>query len=262
MSGDLSRGHFVWHELQTTDPGAAKAFYTALIGWGTHEYEGLGQPYSFLMQGEMPLGGVMQLPPEAAAAGAPPNWMSYVTTPDVDATTARASKLGATVLVPPSDIPEMGRFSVLQDPQGAVLATWKAAGEIGGHGGPPNLGEFSWHELYSSDWEKAFAFYSDLFGWKKLTPMDMGPAGIYQLFGRTDLPLGGMFTKPAEMPGPCCWMYYVLVPDVHQGAEKVKKLGGQVLNGPLEVPGGDWIVQCTDPQGAAFALHHRAAPAA
>jgi hypothetical protein len=155
----------------------------------------------------------------------------------------------------------MGRFSVIQDPHGAVIATWKAVGEPGGHDGEPAVGEFSWHELYAADWEAAYSFYSDLFGWKKLTPMDMGPMGIYQLFGRTDLPVGGMMNKPAEMPAPPCWMYYIRVPDVQQAAEKVKELGGQILNGPMEVPGGDWIVQCLDPQGAAFALHHKAAAA-
>jgi predicted enzyme related to lactoylglutathione lyase len=86
--------------------------------------------------------------------------------------------------------------------------------------------------------------------------MDMGPAGVYQLFKRRGQQLGGMYNKPAEMPFPPHWLLYARVPDVHKGAETVKSLGGKVLNGPMEVPGGGWIVQIMDPQGAVFALHH------
>lgn len=258
MSEDYPRGRFVWHELQTTDPEAAQGFYTALIGWEAKPMAGSDPPYVILGLGEAMLAGLMKLPPQAAAMGAPPNWLGYVTVPDVDATTAQATALGATVLVPPMDIPNMGRFSVLQDPQGAVIATWRASGEEGGQDGPPAVARFSWHELYAADHEAAFAFYSDLFGWKKLNAVDMGPMGIYQLFGRTDVPLGGMFNKPADLPAPPHWLYYIRVPDVHKAVEKVKELGGQLLNGPMEVPGGDWIAQCLDPQGAAFALHHTA----
>ncbi|NJL29787.1 MAG: VOC family protein [Thermoanaerobaculia bacterium] len=120
------------------------------------------------------------------------------------------------------------------------------------------MGEFSWNELATTDHEAAFAFYHELFGWQKLTAFDMGPHGIYQLYGRTELPLGGMFNKTADQPGPPCWLYYIRVEDVHASAEQVKKLGGQILMDPMEVPGGDWIVPCMDPQGAAFALHHTA----
>ncbi|MCJ7753754.1 MAG: hypothetical protein MUP13_04255, partial [Thermoanaerobaculales bacterium] len=96
---------------------------------------------------------------------------------------------------------------------------------------------------------------SDLFGWKPAEAMDMGEAGIYQLYGGGDAPLGGMFNKPNEMPGPPMWLYYVKVGDVNEVVKKVAELGGQVINGPMEVPGGDLIVQCLDPQGALFAIH-------
>lgn len=66
-----------------------------------------------------------------------------------------------------------------------------------------------------------------------------------------------MFNKPAEMPGPPFWLYYIMVPDVKAVVEKIKGLGGQILNGPMEVPGGDLIAQCLDPQGAAFAIHSK-----
>lgn len=81
--------------------------------------------------------------------------------------------------------------------------------------------------------------------------------GIYQIYGRKEITLGGMFNKPAEMPGPSFWLYYIMIPDVNEGVEKIKDLGGQLLNGPLEVPGGELIAQCLDPQGAAFAIHSK-----
>lgn len=106
------------------------------------------------------------------------------------------------------------------------------------------LKDFSWHELATSDYEAAFAFYEKLFGWKRNDAVDMGPLGTYQMYGR------GMYNKPKEMPAPPHWLLYTLVPDINEAAKTVKAAAGRVLNGPMEVPGGDWIVQCLDPQGA------------
>jgi hypothetical protein len=107
----------------------------------------------------------------------------------------------------------------------------------------------------TTDQTGAFTFYNTLFGWEKGEATDMGPMGIYQVFGRRGRSLGGMFNKPPQMPAPPHWMLYVRVPDVDKATERVKALGGKILNGPMDVPGGDRIVQCMDPQGAAFALH-------
>jgi predicted enzyme related to lactoylglutathione lyase len=216
----------------------------------------MGTPYVMWTRDDVTLGGVGRLPAEAVAAGAPPHWLAYVATPDVDATAARAVALGGTVRVPPTDIPTVGRFAVLADPQGAQLAVFTPSGEAPGHDGPARVSEFSWHELATSDHAAAFAFYSDLFGWTETSTFDMGEMGLYQMYGRSaDRPLGGMFNKSGDMPGPPMWIYYLRVADAHAAAEKVKELGGQVLVGPMEVPGGDLICQCFDPQGALFAVH-------
>ena len=145
----------------------------------------------------------------------------------------------------------------VQDPQGAVLALYTPAGEAPGHDGETGIGEFSWHELATTDHAAAFDFYSALFEWTVVEAMDMGPGGMYQMYGRlSGQSLGGMFNKPAGTPGPpAFWLYYVTVPDVNAAVERVTQLGGQMLNGPMEVPGGDITAQCMDPQGAAFALH-------
>lgn len=254
MSSDP--GRFVWFDLMTTDPDAAQPFYTKLMGWGTQPWDG-PMPYTMWTKGEAPLGGVMTLPDEAKQAGAPPHWLGYVHTTNVDETVAKAESNQGKIVVPAQDIPTVGRFAVMADPQGAVFAAFTPENEAPGHGGPAELGEFSWHELNTSDYENAWGFYETLFGWKKLDAVDMGEAGMYQMFStaKGEMPIGGMFNKPAEVPGPPFWLYYTRVDDCESSVETVKASGGQVLNGPMEVPGGDHIVQCMDPQGAAFALH-------
>lgn len=257
-------GHFVWYELMTSDVEAAKRFYTKLMGWGTTAMDMGDMSYTMWTKGEAPVGGVMALPEEAKAAGAPFHWMTYISTPDVDATASQAAELGGTVLKAPEDIPTVGRFSVIADPQGAAFAAYKGKSDPEPSDDPPAPGDFSWHELATTDYEGAVDFYGKLFGWERTDAIDMGEGRMYQMFGRGGggggggPPLGGMFNKTAEMPGPPAWLLYTMVDDVDRAAESVKALGGQVLNGPMEVPGGDRVVQCMDPQGVAFAMHSTA----
>ena len=251
-------GRFVWYELLTSDPAAAIPFYTKLIDWSTSTWEGTEQPYTMWMNGETPIGGLMQLPEDAVKAGAPPHWLAYVSTPNVDDTAKKVSSLGG-VVHHVMEIPTVGKIAILADPQGAIFAGYTPAGDMPGGEGPPEKGQFSWHELMTSDHTAAFDFYHKLFGWEKTEAMDMGEAGIYQMYGLpgTAIPLGGMFNTPAEVQAPPHWLLYTMVDNVDARAEQVKKMGGTILNGPMEVPGGDRIVQCMDPQGAAFALHSK-----
>lgn len=253
MAG-IPRGRFCWHELYTSDTGAAKAFYTEVTGWSTEDWEGSEEPYTMWMTGEGSIGGVMALPPQAVEAGAPPHWISYVSTPDADGAIGRTKELGGSLVWGPMDIPEVGRVAGLTDPQGAHFAILQPAGDAPGHDDPARSGEVSWHELATAGWEGAWSFYSDLFDWQKTDAMDMGEMGTYQMFGRGAHPLGGMFDKPPQVPMPN-WLVYIRVPDIEGAVERVKAAGGQLLNGPMEVPGGDLVAQCMDPQGAAFALH-------
>ncbi|RMH12993.1 MAG: VOC family protein, partial [Gemmatimonadetes bacterium] len=250
------KGRFVWYELMTTEPGAAEAFYAKVCGWGSAPYEVGDQPYTVWMNGEASLGGLMRLPDEAVAAGAPPHWLGYVATDDVDATVEQAKGMGAGVLMGPMDVPEVGRLAVLRDPQGAVFAVYRPAGEAPGHAPPAEMGEVSWHELHTEGWEQAWDFYATLFGWTKTEAMDMGDMGTYQMFatGPDGVTVGGMFDKMPEVP-VCHWLFYVQVPDLEAALAAVNEGGGRVLNGPMEVPGGDRVAHCVDPQGAVFALH-------
>lgn len=115
-------GRFAWTELLTTDDAAARQFYTQLLGWNFTEMPmGPGMSYTVYQIDGKPAAGMMKMA-GPQFKGVPPHWTSYLSVADCDATVARASKLGAKVLLPAQDIPNVGRFSVLQDPTGAVFA--------------------------------------------------------------------------------------------------------------------------------------------
>lgn len=252
------RGRVLWYDLMTTDPAGAQAFYGKVAGWGVQAWGDTQPPYTMFMRGDVPIGGSMQLPDEAVKMGARSHWIAYVGTPDVDKTVADATAMGARPHVAPQDIPQVGRFSVLADAQGATIAFFTPSNEQPpSH--KPEIGDVSWHELVTTDPAAAFGFYSTLAGWEAAGEHDMGPMGIYQMFGRQGVTLGGIFKRPAEMPAPPHWLLYIRVADINKGVDDVKANGGQVLHGPAEVPGGDWTAQCMDPQGAVFALHQRKA---
>jgi predicted enzyme related to lactoylglutathione lyase len=251
---NTNNGHFVWHEHLTKDPKAAIAFYTEVVGWKTQTF-GDG-PYTMWVGSQGPLGGVMQLPEEAAKMGAPPHWMAHVQVENVDTTASLVKKLGGKVYKEPCDIPTVGRFAVIADPQGASLSVFKPASAMELHD-TTKEGEFCWNELLTSDSAAGFKFYSEVCGWKLLQEMDMGPMGTYRLFGVGDKQLGGMMTLPKGAPFPPAWVYYIETNDLEAAVERTKKMGAKVMNGPMDVPGGR-IVQLTDPQGAWFALHQQA----
>ncbi len=255
---DIPRGRFVWHELNTTDPAAAKLFYPRVTGWSVQPFPGEGMEYNVWMNGDKGVGGLVQLSEQARQMGAPPNWLGYISTPDLDATVAEARRRGATIFVT-EEVPNVGRWAIMADPQRAAFAAMTPYGPDAGPLTPAQVGEFSWNELMAADHEAAFEFYSALFGWERMGTHDMGPMGTYILYGTEGVTLGGMFRKPAEMPAPPHWLYYIEVDSAEAAVGRIRDAGGQVLNGPMEVPGGNHIAQCLDPQGAAFAVD--AAPA-
>jgi hypothetical protein len=248
-----SHGRFLWYELATTDVEAAKAFYAEVVGWGTHEPATPGAVYTLFTAGGAPVSGLMSLPEDASQLGFRPSWLGYVGVNDVDAVADGIKRLGGTVHVPPQDVPSVSRFSIAVDPQVATIAIlqWLDAAQEQ----PPDMdapGRVGWHELLAADWEKAWAFYSELFAWRKENA-DIGAVGTYQLFSAGGQTIGGMFTKPPTEPVPF-WLYYFNVGDIDAAMKRVKAGSGHILTGPIEVPGNRWIVQCTDPQGAIFAL--------
>jgi predicted enzyme related to lactoylglutathione lyase len=245
---------FFWYELMTTDMDAAEAFYRDVVGWEGEPWGGgPGSQYTVMNIGGKPVSGVMPLPEEAGTGGGRPAWLGHIHAGDVDAATEGVRQAGGAVHRAPADIPGIGRFSVVADPQGAIFMLFKPTGGDNPPAPAMTPGHIGWHELYATDWSKAFDFYAGQFGWTKAQAVDMGAMGTYQTFAAGGEAIGGMMDKPAHIPSPV-WLFYFNVPAIDAAAADVEAGGGHVLVGPIQVPGGGWIVQCTDPQGAMFAL--------
>lgn len=253
----VTPGRFVWHELMTTDVPAAQKFYEEVVGWKAQPFPGTEMEYSVWMAGETGVGGLMKLPAEAAAMGTPPMWVPYISVADADATAEQIKKLGGHVHKKPHFVPGVGNFGIMGDPQGAVFAILTPDQPETPETDPKPL-EFSWRELITTDLDAGQKFYREIFGWVDKDVHDMGPEmGPYKMFGRDRFTYGGMFKKPANLPAPSHWMSYAFVDSADAAAERATKAGGTVINGPMDVPGGDRIATILDPQGAAFSVHSK-----
>jgi predicted enzyme related to lactoylglutathione lyase len=253
MSGN--HGKFCWYELMTTDMAAAQSFYGDVIGWKGRDGGHDDFVYTLLGVDGTGVAGVMKLPKEAVDSGVKPSWMGYVAVDDLDESVAKLIALGGRLHRDPQEIPGVGRFAIASDPQGAafVLFLPNEGSEPPPGPTPDKVGFAGWRELMAVDGEAAFAFYAELFGWTKDQALDMGEMGVYQTFVAQGESTGGVMTKPAGVPAPF-WTYYFLVDGIGTAIARIKAAGGTVINGPMEVPGGRWIVQALDPQGAVFAL--------
>jgi predicted enzyme related to lactoylglutathione lyase len=244
---------FFWYDVMTTDTGAAETFYRSVVGWGTQN-TGATPSYTLFTVDGRGVAGLMAIPEDARKSGVPPTWMGYIHVDDVDDMAARITREGGRLLKGPIDVPGIIRFAVVSDPQGAgfMIATPMPTEA------PPPLaagtpGTIGWHELYAGEWKSACSFYEKLFGWTKADALDMGAMGTYQLFTTGGAAVGGIMTKPPQIPQPH-WGYYINVAAIDAAVARITASGGTILNGPMQVPGGQWIVQAMDPQGAGFAL--------
>lgn len=252
---DSIRGRVVWYELLTTDMKGAEDFYTKVVGWTVTPFKG-EQPYDVWMRtADEGIGGVMTIP---EGMHFPPHWGMYVGVPRLEEAVAEIERRGGSALSPLITVPQVGRMRTMKDPQGAAFSILEPSMPGTPPDKEPDVGQVSWHELFTTDPEAAIKFYSEVFGWQPTEALDMGPMGKYHMFAGGTGFGGGMMKKPEAMAAaPPHWGFYFRVPDVHEGAGRVKANGGQILNGPMEVPGGDWVVNCMDPQGAAFSLHQK-----
>jgi predicted enzyme related to lactoylglutathione lyase len=249
------RGNFIWYDVMTNDTKAAGDFYKEVVGWSAAEFPMAdGSNYTVFSQGQTMVGGLMKIPPEASAMGAKPCWSGYIAVDDVDADAKRIGEAGGKIMRPPTDIPNIGRFAVAADTGGAMFLIFKpSSSETPAAHAPMAPGFVGWHELYADNLDREWDFYSKLFGWAKERSMDMGAMGVYQTFAINGVESGGMMKRTADMPGSF-WNYYLGVDSVVAAAERAKQRGATVVNGPMEVPGGAWIVQALDPQGAFFSV--------
>ena len=253
---DKAQNGFVWYELMTGDLERAVQFYGAVVGWDVRDSGMPGMRYMLFGKDGKDVGGMMSL--SSLGMESPTVWKGHILTPDVHAETAAVVADGGIEHRAPQDIPGVGCFSVVSDPQGVEFLLFQPSQtEAPPRLGPAEVGAVGWPELATTDWQKAWEFYSRHYGWTKGMAVDMGPMGTYQTFMQDDVHGGGMMSIPADladkMPGPS-WLFYFTVEDIQAAASRVKGAGGQITHGPVQVPGGSWIVQGLDSQGGRFAL--------
>ena len=250
VDGRNPHGSFIWYELITTDPDAAADFYGKVVGWQTRSAGQPGMDYRLFSIDGTDIGGLMKSEPGMP----PPVWLGYIGVDDVDASAAKIKSAGGALHVPPTDIPNVGRFAMVEDPQGVVFYVMRGlpdepsqafAGTTSGH--------CRWNELVTSDQAAALDFYVEQFGWEKGDAMPMGEAGDYRFINHHGEMIGAMMNGMGGKQRPM-WNFYFGVRDIDKAAEAVGAHGGTVTFGPCEIPGGEYAVNALDPQGAAFGL--------
>lgn len=243
----------IWYELITSDPDAAQAFYTDVIGWTVGRFPGApAGPVDYRIfsapDGEG-VGGMMKSP----EGGPPPVWFGYIGVDDVDAAVDRISAAGGAVCMPPMTIEGVGRLAMVADPQGVTFYVMKGSSlEASTAFKRMALGHGEWNELQTSDDQAALAFYGDQFGWAKDGAMPMGEMGEYSFLSHGGGMIGAvMKASPGETPR---WNYFFRVGDIDEAKQRIESAGGSIRQGPIQVPGGDYVIYAVDPQGATFGV--------
>jgi predicted enzyme related to lactoylglutathione lyase len=235
----------------TADRQASLDFYTRLFGWTTSEWDMGATKYTMLRAGSRDIGGVVQVrfdPPVAS------HRLAYVLVDDVDRAAECAEAAGGSISFAPTDIPSIGRFAVLRDPQGARIAAFESASEDQLQpDGSPQPGTFTWNELLTTDPEAAGRCYASLFGWD-MRSLDMGAAGTYYIFSSGGKDVAGMLQMPAGAEATPFWLGYVTVDDVDQSTARLQELGGVVHVQPSDIPNVGRFAVTADPHGATVAM--------
>ncbi|MCE7029748.1 VOC family protein [Jiella avicenniae] len=245
----------IWYELLTRDQDAAQAFYAKVVGW-TIERPQMGPPgvdYRVCAAEDGPVGGIMKMP---EGAPMPPTWLIYFGVGDVDATVEKAQGLGAAVHMPPTDIPEVGRFAFLADPQGTMFYVMRGFSDRDSQAFQDGMtalpGHAVWNELTAPDQDAAVAFYAELLGLRQDGAMPMGELGDYKFWFAGDTRIGAVMPQP---PGASAgWQVYFFVADIDAVHRRLEAAGGRALHGPSEIPGGSFAIVSADPEGARFGL--------
>lgn len=253
------QGSWVWYELMSPDPEGSRTFYEAVVGWTMTTGHGENNDYGFITapDGAM-VGRLLRLGQDMASHGARPCWLGYVGVDQVDASLVAIEAAGGKVLMPATDIAMAGRVAMVADPGGAPFYVITPTPPPGGgqstaFSAMPQLGHCGWNELLAGDAARATQFYTDRFGWTLPDAMDMEPMGKYQFIAHNGTTVGAIMGKPDAAPAPT-WCHYFWVDSIAAAKGRIEGSGGQVVNGPHEVPGPLWIVQGVDPQGTLFSL--------
>ena len=254
------RGAFIWYELLTTDIAGAKRFYDSVVGWNVADKSEFPNDYRMIGRSDGKFaGGAMQLTEEMKQHGGRPTWLGYILVPDVDASVASIQQQGGQIHMPAFDIPGVGRVAMVTDPQGAPFYIMKPLPPEGDPNAKSDVFSATepqrvrWNELSTTDQDGAIDFYRRQFGWNQEGAMPMGEMGDYRFIQANGVNIGAIMRKPPQLP-VSVWSYYIGVDDIDRAIQAVKDGGGQILNGPNEIPGGEFALNAMDPQGAAFGL--------
>ena len=254
-----AHGSFIWYELLTPDPVAAKKFYDAVVGWNIEAQPSGEMDYRMISRADGGLaGGVMRLTDEMREHGARPTWLGYIAVDDVDASVTSIEQNGGKALMPAFDIPDIGRIALVADPQGVPFYVMRATPPAGNEDKVSDVFSASaeqhvgWNELSTTDPAAARKFYGEQFGWTSDEFMPMGEMGEYRFLDHQGSRIGALAgTMSGQHPH---WRYYFRVSSIASAKQTAEERGGTIAMGPHEVPTGDWIIIGLDPQGAEFAL--------
>ena len=247
----------IWYELLTPDHAVTKRFYDAVVGWtvggkpdGDMDYRMIETP------GGGQVGGVMELTDAMKSGGAEPRWLFYIGVDDVDRRADRATAAGGAVLMPPFDLPGVGRMAFIADPHGTPFYVMRgvsdAASTVFRHQETAAPGYAVWNELTAPDPVAAIGFYAELFGWRQDGAMPMGELGDYSFLHDAGGAIGAVMPPvPGSTVG---WLFYFMVPDIDAAAARVVDEGGRIEQEPVEIPGGGFSLVAVDPHGVRFGL--------
>ena len=251
-------GRFIWYELMTGDPGGAKAFYDAVVGWSISEP--LPDAHGYRMIGRSDggfAGGVLPINDEMREKGARPGWLGYIHVANVDEAVRQIEQQGGKTWMPPTDIPMAGRVALVTDPQDAPIYVMTPTPPEGNPDAQSDVfsthavERCAWNELVTRDLEAAKLFYTGQFGWTLGDTMPMGEMGDYQFIHAAGERIGAMFAPGDRQPA---WRFCFRVDSLERSLDALKAGGGEILFGPTEVPGGGRIIQANDPEGAFFMI--------
>ena len=257
-------GSPIWFELTTNDQDKAQDFYADVVGWkiaASPSAEHGGYRIANAPDGEG-VAGLMTPPPGMDGM---PGWVIYFAANEVDAMAEKVKQLGGKVHFGPMDIPQIGRFATVSDPQGVVFQLMKGASPEDSQAfkqmaGDAGIGHAVWVELATPDPDAALAFYAKLFGWSKQGAMPMGAMGDYIFFGSSENDRPGAIMSSETTGAEPKWMTYFQVADIDAAIAKIEAGGGKLLQGPDEIPGGSFSIKVTDAEGhqVGFVGHRRA----
>jgi predicted enzyme related to lactoylglutathione lyase len=245
-------GRVIWHDLMTTDRDSVIPYYRELFGWSPQSVDmgtELGT-YQIIHAGDRQIGGFVDLDP---AAGVQSHWIGYVSVDDVEAVATAAQEAGGTVRMEATEIPSVGTFAMIADPEGALVCPFRPVEGRSTDGPMPADGRFCWDALLARDPGQAARFYAQVVGWSpRLENLEGTPYSGAFLAGGQEV--AGIMSIRDDAARRSVWLPFVQCSDLSETVSDVARLGGTVWQLPTDLPTGGRIAITADPSGAMMGL--------